>query len=207
MKSTKLGTRRQGILLAILAGLLILFLVRWSSLGKSPPSPLVTGLRTAEDEAPARTTRGARGEEKSLSPEDVPIVTKQDLDPAPARRELRSGRNPFDFRPPTVPPPPTPTPAPPPPPICGDPRFLGPCPPPPPPPTPTPPAIAFKFIGTFGPKDRPIAVLVLGDQSVNARAGEVVFDRFIVRKVGYESIDVGFVGYAASEVRRLGIAP
>jgi hypothetical protein len=48
-------------------------------------------------------------------------------------------------------------------------------------------------------------VLVQGDQIVNARAGDVVFARFILRKVGYESIDVGFVGFAPSEFRRLGI--
>ena len=47
----------------------------------------------------------------------------------------------------------------------------------------------------------------MGDQVLNARTGDVVFDRFIVRKVGYESIDVGFVGFAPTETRRLGITP
>jgi hypothetical protein len=41
---------------------------------------------------------------------------------------------------------------------------------------------------------------------VNARAGDTVFERFIVKKVGYESIDVGFVG-PWTDVRRLPIAP
>ncbi|MBC8647213.1 MAG: hypothetical protein H7X85_08630, partial [Thermoanaerobaculia bacterium] len=100
-----------------------------------------------------------------------------------------------------------PTPPPPPPPDPGEPEFVGPLPPPPPPPTPAPPDIAFKFIGSFGPRERPIAVLVLGDQVLNARTGDVVFDRFIVRKVGYESVDVGFVGFAPAETRRLGITP
>jgi len=111
----------------------------------------------------------------------------------------------FDLREPTKRPPPTPTPAPPPPPAPGDPRFVGPLPPPPPTPTPAPPPIPFKFIGSFGPRDRPIAVLAAGDRIVNARAGDVVFERFVLRKVGYESIDVGFVGFAESESRRLGI--
>jgi hypothetical protein len=84
---------------------------------------------------------------------------------------------------------------------------VGPLPPPAPTPTPAPPAIPFKFIGTFGPKERPFAVLVLGDQIVNARAGDVVFDAFLLRRVGYESVDVGFVGFAPTETRRLGIAP
>ena len=73
---------------------------------------------------------------------------------------------------------------------------MGPLPPPPPTPTPAPPSIPFKFIGSFGPRERPIAVLAAGDRLVNARAGDVVFDRFILRKVGYESIDVGYVGFA-----------
>jgi hypothetical protein len=70
-----------------------------------------------------------------------------------------------------------------------------------------PPEIQFRFIGSFGPKDRPIAVLALGDELVNARVGDVVFQRFILRRVGYESIDVGFVGYSPAETRRLAIAP
>jgi len=49
-------------------------------------------------------------------------------------------------------------------------------------------------------------VLVSGDQVVNARSGDVVFARFILRKVGYESIDVGFVGFAPTETRRVGIS-
>jgi hypothetical protein len=48
-------------------------------------------------------------------------------------------------------------------------------------------------------------VLVSTDKVVNARAGDVVYDRFILRRVGYESIDVGFVGFSPSETRRVGI--
>ena len=126
--------------------------------------------------------------------------------PAPwlRRRDL------FDFRPPTPVPPPTPPPAPTPLPVCGSPSYVGPCPatpPPPPTPTPTPPEITFRFIGSFGPKDRPIAVLVQGDQLINARAGDVVFERFQVVRVNYESVDIGFVPrpWAWKETRRLGI--
>lgn len=135
------------------------------------------------------------------------MISPEDLDPRPGGTGGRTERNLFDFREPTPRPLPTPTPAPPPPPAPGDPRFMGPLPPPPPPPTPAPPAIAFRFIGSFGPRDRPIAVLVEGDRVVNARAGDVIFGRFLLRRVGYESIDVGFVGFAPSETRRLGITP
>jgi len=103
------------------------------------------------------------------------------------------------------PPVPTPTPTPIPPPTPTPTPTPTPIPPPLPTPTPLPPEINFKFIGTFGPRDRPIAVLIMGDQLLNARAGDVVFDRFILRNIGYESVDVGFVGYPPSSTRRLGI--
>jgi hypothetical protein len=134
-------------------------------------------------------------------------VSVEDLNPPRARRAGEDGRNIFDLRVPTLPPPPTPTPPPPPPPAPGSASFVGPLPPPLPTPTPVPPEINFKFIGTFGPRDHPIAVLLMGDQLLNARAGDVVFDRFILRNIGYESVDVGFVGYPPASTRRLGITP
>lgn len=65
----------------------------------------------------------------------------------------------------------------------------------------------FRLIGIFGPRDQPIAVLQSGQDTYNARAGDVIQGRWIIRKVGYESIDVGFVGYSPTETRRLGFAP
>ncbi len=208
MKIGTLGTRRQFILLTILAAVLVLAVVKWRGGGRSPgPGPRPAVAADGLEETPSPSFVRPRGrQEKTVSPDDVPIISPRDLEPPRGVRNSQ-GRNIFDFRAPTLPPPPTPTPAPPPPPAPGSVAFIGPLPPPPPPPTPVPPEIPFRFIGTFGPRDRPIAVLVLGDQVVNARAGEVVFDRFIVRKVGYESVDIGFVGFALSEVRRVGIAP
>lgn len=208
MKVGRLGTRAQLYLWVILAMILVFAVVKWRG-GPAPSSPSAPAgsVRAADppDEPAPRRGAGAR-QGKTVSPEDVPIITQRDLEPPPGVRD-RQGRNIFDFRAPTAPPPPNPTPAPPPPPAPGSPAFVGPLPPPPPTPTPAPPEIPFKFIGTFGPKERPIAVLVAGDQAVNARAGEVVFDRFILRRVGYESVDIGFVGFAPSETRRVGITP
>ena len=199
------GTRRQLALLGVLGAILVLALVRS---GRNEPvtarpaaAPASTSSAADSEESAARG-RG-RAESKKVSADDVPLISRSDLDAAPPKTGSGS-RNIFDFPAPT--PLPTPTPAPPPPPVCGDPLFRGPCPPPPPPPTPAPPEIPFKFVGTFGPKDQPIAVLVAGDKIVNARAGDTVFERFIVKKVGYESIDVGFVG-PWTDVRRLPIAP
>jgi hypothetical protein len=199
------------MLLAALAIVLILAVVKWG--GKGPgnvampsasPSP---GVAASLEEDRAARSRVRAPREKRIAPEDVPIVTMEDLNPPRSRHSGEQGRNIFDFRVPTVPPLPTPTPPPPPPPEPGSVAFIGPLPPPAPTPTPLPPEINFKFIGTFGPKDQPIAVLLQGDQLLNARAGDVVFGRFILRNIGYESVDVGFVGYPPSSTKRLGITP
>ena len=171
------AARRQLAILAVLAGVLILALVRS---GRNVPAPAAravsTGVRAGDAEESASRGRG-RGDAKKANADDVPVITRQDLDSVGSATGT-SARNIFDFPSPT--PPPTPTPA--------------------------PPDIPFKFIGTFGPKDQPIAVLVAGDKIVNARAGDTVFERFVIKKVGYESIDVGFIG-RWTEVRRLPIAP
>lgn len=215
MKTPSPATRRQLYILAALAAVLILAVVKWGGKGSSGASRAAAS-RVAGPAAPANPeeerpaafrARPRSGKEKSVSPEDVPFISVEDLNPPRARGTGTSGRNIFDFRAPTVPPPPTPTPAPPPPPAPGSAVFVGPLPPPAPTPTPVPPDINFKFIGTFGPRDSPIAVLLLENQLLNAHAGDVVFDRFILRNVGYESVDVGFVGYSPTVTKRLGITP
>jgi hypothetical protein len=205
------GTRRQLYILAALAAVLILAVVKWggqSSSSDAPSRPATAAgpaAPDAEERRPAARPR-ARSAEKKAAAEDVPIVTKDMLNPLRGRTG-EAGRNIFDFRAPTVPPPPTPTPAPPPPPAPGNPLFVGPLPPPGPTPTPVPPPINFKFFGTFGPKDEPIAVLREGDQLLNARAGDVVFGKYILRSIGYESVQIGYVGYPPSVTTRLGITP
>jgi hypothetical protein len=206
-----LGNRRQLALWGFLAVVLVLALVRMQKGPSVLPTPAVTpsGKATAvpgDEERPASSRpRGGR-EEKKVSPDEVPIFTTRDLDSA-GSRQAPSGRNIFDFRVPTLPPPPTPTPPPPPAPVCGNPVFQGPCPPPPPTPTPLPPEITFKFIGTFGPKEAPIAVLTQAGQVINAHEGEVVFGQFILRKINYESIDVGFKERDPKDTRRVGLTP
>jgi hypothetical protein len=212
MKSPSAATRRQLYVLSALGVLLILAVVKWGGKGSavvSAPAPSSkTGSSAAEEErSAARPRPRASSQEKKVAPEDVPFINKEMLEAPRPRRPGEPERNIFDIREPTKPPPPTPTPAPPPPPAPGSAAFVGPMPPPPPTPTPVPPEISFKFIGTFGPKDRPIAVLVSGDQLLNAHAGDLVFDRFILRSIGYESVDVGFVGYPDTVTKRLGITP
>ena len=214
MKMPATGTRRQIYLLAVLGTLLILAVVKWGGKGSAGPAgpaargPSVpAGGSTGEEERTASRGRARGPQEKKVDPDDVPSISVDDLNPPRPRRAGEPSRNIFDVREPTKPPPPTSTPLPPPPPVPGSGSFVGPMPPPTVTPTPVPPEISFKFMGTFGPKDRPIAVLLSGDQLLNARKDDVVFDRFILRNIGYESVDIGFVGYPPSVSKRLAITP
>jgi hypothetical protein len=206
----KLGSRRQAILFAALAVVLVLAVVRWGPGKSAATSPAASasarpkpgGDPTGDEPAAAR---GRRAVVKEINADDVPKLEAKDFEAGKPRGSAAdTGRDLFGLSEPTRRPQPTPTPAPPAP---GDVRFVGPLPPPPPTPTPKPPDIAFKFLGTFGPKDHPIAVVQQGDLVMNVRTGDTLFGKFILKKVGYESIDVGFVGFPESETRRLGITP
>jgi hypothetical protein len=201
LSSGKIGNRRQAILLGFLGVVLVLSVVRWASSKSKAPEPggRIAGAPAAASNPASRTTAGGRRGAAAVTADEVPMLAPEDLRPRSRRGSLITERDLFDLREPTRRPLPTATPAPPPPPAPGDPVFVGPLPPPPPTPTPAPPPIPFKFIGSFGPRERPIAVLAAGDRIVNARAGDTVFERFILRKVGYESIDVGFVGFPDSK--------
>ena len=213
-----LGSKRQAMLLGALALVLVLAVVRWRPGGAAAPVPVASGgapappagstKASADDEpaspaSPAARARRPSGSTKEVSADEVPVLDRKDFDPPRGSVGAETGRDLFELRPPTPIPPPTPTPRPPAP---GEGAFVGPLPPPPPTPTPKPPEISFKFLGSFGPKDRPIAVIQQGDEVFNARAGDTLFGKFVLRKVGYESIDVGFVGFADSETKRLAIA-
>ncbi len=199
------ANRRQLLLLGGLLLVLVLALVKMRS-GSAPTArngnAAPSSLAVDEDRPAAGRTRGGRAEKK-VNPDDIQIITTKDLE-AVASRQSSSARNLFDFRAPTPPPPPPPTPAPPPPPQPGSVVFVGPLPPPAPTPTPQPPEVTFKFLGTFGPKERPIAVLAQAGETLNAREGDVVFQHFVIRKIGYESIDVGFIG-PWKDTRRVGL--
>jgi hypothetical protein len=114
-------------------------------------------------------------------------------------------RNVFAFH---VPPTPTPRPLPPTPtplPVPGSADFIGPR---LPTPTPTatpivPPAIPFRALGIFGPRDRPIVTFEDGPRLINAREGDILDGRFILRRVGRESVDFAFVGLPPEITRRV----
>jgi hypothetical protein len=66
---------------------------------------------------------------------------------------------------------------------------------PPPPPPPVPPQFAMKYIGTFGPANNPIATFNGNGEIVNVRIGETIDGKFVLRSIGIESVEIGFVGF------------
>jgi hypothetical protein len=199
MKAATIGTRRQAILFGILALLLVFFVVRWRGKERPAAAPAPAAASPSEGtDSSAPRSRNPRA--RTPAPEEIPLLSERDLDPRPRIGGADTGRNLFDFREPTPTPPPVPTPAPTIPPLFGPPG------PPSPTATPTPPEPPFRLIGIFGPKEHPIAALHHGNDLINVREGEVVLEQWIIRKIGYESIDVGFVHFAPTETRRLPIS-
>lgn len=74
---------------------------------------------------------------------------------------------------------------------------------PPPPPAPRPPAFNYKYIGTFGRQQSPIATFTRDGEIVNVRAGEVIEGKFILRRIGIESAEIGFVGFPPDVTQRV----
>jgi hypothetical protein len=74
---------------------------------------------------------------------------------------------------------------------------------PPAPPKPVPPQFTMKYIGTFGPANNPIATFNGDGEIVNVRVGETIGGKFILRSIGIESVEIGFVGFPADEKTRV----
>jgi len=148
----------------------------------------------------------------------------------PESGSFKSDRNLFTFVEPPPPPPPAPPPPPPPPPDQdkdGVPDFRDNCVSvanpdqrdvdadgigtacetdsevPPPPPPPVPPQFTYKFIGMFGPSSSPIATFTREGEIVNARAGEILDGKFVLRSIGIESVEIGFVGFPPDVRQRI----
>ncbi len=79
---------------------------------------------------------------------------------------------------------------------------------PPPPPPPTPPAFNYQYLGSFGTPERPIAVFASGEEIINVRLGETFGNnRFILRNIGIESVDIGYVGFPQNRQKRVPVGP
>ncbi|MBP1643449.1 MAG: hypothetical protein H6Q03_2118 [Acidobacteria bacterium] len=184
-------------LLAALSGL-------WTLWRVARPAAGAAGVSTG---APARPARAARARTGAL-PERIVELRVDRLDPHP--RDLAVGRDPFRFAPIAPPPPPPPSPeelarrleqeeerrrlaeeraA----------QAL----------LPRPPDVDLRFLGSFGPRSRRIAVFAdaSGANVFNAREGDTLEGKFTVEKIGFESVDLAFVGFPDVPARRLGLAP
>ena len=67
------------------------------------------------------------------------------------------------------------------------------------------PTFNLSYLGSFGPRNRPIAVFLEGEDLYNVRVGDVVKDEFVLLQVGFESADVGYVNFPDQEPKRLAI--
>lgn len=77
----------------------------------------------------------------------------------------------------------------------------------PPPPPPTPPAFSYTYIGSFGTSAHPIAAFSAGDKIYNVRVGQTIGRQFILRGIGIESVDIGYVGFPPDVHTRIPVGP
>jgi hypothetical protein len=70
---------------------------------------------------------------------------------------------------------------------------------------PKPPEFTMEYLGNFGPAQKRIAVFSNGKKIYNAVEGEVIESKFVVARIGYESVDIRFVGFPDWPAKRLGV--
>jgi hypothetical protein len=186
---------------------------------------------SARNTAQAQETSGVPAARRNAEP--ARVMTPGSIEPIhvellePQSGSFRSDRNLFAFIEPPPPPPPKPPPPPPDKDKDGVPDFQDNCPdvanpdqtdvdrngigaacqggpePLPPPPKPVPPDFTYKYLGSFGTATRTIAAFSSGDQILNVRVGDVIAGRFILKKIGIESVDIGFVGFPPDVIKRV----
>jgi hypothetical protein len=70
---------------------------------------------------------------------------------------------------------------------------------------PKPPPFTWTYLGSFGPPNRRVAVFSDGKTIYDALQGDVLAGKFIVAQIGYESVDIRFVGFPEVAAQRLPI--
>ena len=162
---------------------------------------LSSGVGGGSGAAPRRPAGGGT-ESSGGAPIEVAELRLEALEHKPAT--YQPGRDPFRFAlesQPQPPPPPKPRPAAPSPPQRprqDQPARQRPA-------QPQPPPVQFTYLGSFGVPGREIAVFSDGKEILNAFAGDVLQQEFVVRSIGYESADIGFVNFPDAPAKRLAV--
>lgn len=65
------------------------------------------------------------------------------------------------------------------------------------------PKLDVKFLGSFGSKTKRLAVFSDGVEIFNVLEGGVLKDHFVIRQIGFESVDIGFADYPEEPPIRL----
>ena len=73
------------------------------------------------------------------------------------------------------------------------------------PPPPPPPAFTYTYLGSFGPANQQLAAFSKDGEIVNVRPGQTFGGKFILRRIGVESVDIGYTGFPPEQTRRIGI--
>ena len=147
---------------------------------------VVRGIQLNAETSPLpQPLRQPAGKAALSQPADVAVPLSVDR-PVDLSHTARSTRNLFAYREPEIPrarpavfhPPPevvaAPVPQPPPPVVDERPRLR----------------FTHRYIGKFGPKDRPIAAFARDGEIVTVKVGGLIDDHFVLRSVGMESVEV-----------------
>jgi len=70
---------------------------------------------------------------------------------------------------------------------------------------PKPAQFTMTYLGSFGPPEKRLAVFTDGKTIYNTQQGEVLDNKFIVAHIGYESVDIQFVGFPNWPALRLAV--
>jgi hypothetical protein len=185
----------------LLLGLLLLIVAigGWSFLKPmlfAPENPTVVPL---EEGVRPPVRRGRRSRSRAKVAELPTEVSELDLELLnPKGKGFEVGRNLWAYY--TPPPPPPPVFKPPPPRVVVAPPVT---PPPPRATKPQPPPVPYKFVGSFGPKERRIAVLSESRAVINAMEGDVLLKKFRIAKIGYESVTIEYVDFPDAKPAQL----
>jgi hypothetical protein len=182
---------RQTIPLIVLVALTLLAALQWAGLLRLGQGEIVTLPVAAARPAVRAGHPGARPGDRiaSLHTEDLEHVRAGGI----------GGRDPWRFvDPPPIPQRKSPEPQP----EAQAPMALKPA----EPPFPHPDDFTLRYLGRFGPPEKQIAVFTDGRRVLNRQEGEVLDGKFIVSRIGYESVEIRFVGFPAAPARRVGVA-